>query len=126
MVKLTKLNNGEILRISWIGSEDDKAEVLSSVEENGSNCALLEILEPYACNGWGIYEAGNLGQMSDCFVICEDSTMEEDGHITIRRKAWSNIHNYMEVNEVEEILEKGYYDFYLWEDFGEEGENFKI
>ena len=57
-------------------------------------------------------------------VEIKDSTIEDDGSITLTGKTWSNIHNYQVVDEVEEILTKGYYDFYLWEDF-KNGENFK-
>ena len=124
MVKFIVKKNG-VLRVRWVGNRFDKQEIRETRNCYGINQAFMKMTEGYWTNGWGVHEAGNqLGQMSDCLVIAQDSTIEDDGSITLTGKTWSNIHNYQVVDEVEEILTKGYYDFYLWEDF-KNGENFK-
>jgi len=49
---------------------------------------------------------------------------EDDGSITLIGRTWTNISDYQIICPVTEILEKGYIDFYLWENF-KDGENFK-
>jgi hypothetical protein len=83
----------------------------------------MELTESYWTNGWGVHTADQLNQMSECLVISEDSTTEDDGSITLNGKAWTNNNNYMIVSPLDSILENGYVDFELWDEFKEE--NFK-
>ncbi len=129
-LKFEILDNGN-LRVSaqnpadfaeWIRDHEDDA--VTSFTPN-SDMAFMALSEQYSCNGWGVFTADTLGQMSECLVICDDSTTEEDGSITLSGKAWTNIHDYQIVSPLYVILENGYYDFYLWENF-ETPENFKV
>lgn len=89
-----------------------------------SDSAFMELTESYSCNGWGIYTGDELGQLTQCIVICEESMVEDNGSRTLHGRAWSNNHNYQVMSPLREILERGYYDFYLWDTF--KGENFPL
>lgn len=125
MVEFIKRKDGS-LRIKWVGNGDRnaKSEIREKLAKYGSDTVFSDITESYWTNSWGVHLAsGQLGQMSDCLVIAEDSSVEDNGSITLTGKTWTNIHNYMVICPVTEILEKGYVDFGLWENF-ENGENF--
>lgn len=125
MIEFIKRKNGN-LRIKWVGNGDrnTKNEIREKLSKYGSDTVFSDLTEGYWANGWGVHLAGGqLGQMSDCLVIVEDSSIEDDGSLTLAGKAWTNIHNYMVTCPVTEILEKGYIDFVFWQDFNE-GENF--
>ena len=121
-IKFVKMDNN-VLRIKFDGNKLDKEELQNNRDKYGSDRAFLDITEPYWTNGWGVNTADQLNQMSECFVISEESTSEDDGSITLYGKSWSNIHNYQIIDPIDELCEKGYYDFYLWEDF-KDGVNF--
>lgn len=129
-LKFEILDNGN-LRISpenaadfaeFIKEHEDDA--LTSFNPN-SDMAFMELTEEYSSNGWGVFTADTLGQMTECLVVCQESTIENDGSFTLFGKAWTNIHNYQIVSPLYVILEDGYIDFYLWENF-ETPENFKV
>lgn len=121
MLHFEKVNNGEILRITaenpvefaqWIENHCDDA--VTSYTPN-SDMAFMELSERYSCNGWGVITADRLGQMSECLVICEGFTVEDDGSVTLDGRCWTNICDYQIVSPLYCILEVGYYDFQLWE-----------
>lgn len=117
-----KLENGK-LRIKFVGNEDDKIEILEMLEKQGSNSVLMDITESHWTNSWAVFpDADVLGQMSNCPVICEDGSVEDDGSNTLYGKAWY-FPNYMIIGEVDEIVNTGFVDFELWQDF-EEATNF--
>lgn len=121
-----KLQDGKVLRITLPGNgEYAKAEIAELLEKVGSDSTFMELTESYWTNGWGVHNADTLGQMSECLVVAEESTIEDDGSISLSGKVWTNIHNYQVYCPIEEILENGHIDFYLWEDF-KSVENFKI
>jgi hypothetical protein len=124
-IKFTELEDGKILRVSFSGNFEDRQELIDLNEKLGSADAFKEITESYWVNGWGVFNANELNQMSNCLVIAKESNIEEDGSYTLFGRAWSNIHNYQIVDEIEVLLNDGYYDFYLWEDF-KTPENFKV
>lgn len=116
MLKFTELENGN-LRISL---EDgySPADLLDEVGDDiDSDFAFIELTEFYWANGWGVHRADDLGQLSECLVISKEAEIENDGSITLSGKAWSNVHNYMIVSHLREIVEKGYYDFLFWQEF---------
>lgn len=123
-IKFTELEEGKILRVSFSGDAEDRQELIDLNEKVGCANAFREITESYWCNGWGVFQADDLGQMSQCLVIAEESSIEDDGSYTISGKAWTNIHNYQIVDEIECLLKDGHYDFLLWEDF-KTPQNFK-
>ena len=125
MVKFIKKNKGQILRVRFVGNKLDKKEIREKRDKYGIDSAFINATEGYWTNGWGVLRAGDdLGQMSDCLVIAEGKTTEEDGSKTIYGKTWSNFNTYMYVDEVEELLTTGYVDFVFWQDCGE-GVNFE-
>jgi len=131
MLKFEKVEDEKILRISAVNPaefaehiENHKDDCLTSYSPN-SDMAFMEMSESYSCNGWGVFTADQLGQMSECLVIAEDSTIEDDGSFSFFGKVWTNIHNYQIENPLDLILENGHVDFYLWEDF-KKVENFKV
>lgn len=130
MFKFEKLNDGKILRVSavnpaefadYIKNHEDDA--LTSCSPNSDQC-FIEMTESYWVNGWGVFTADEIFQMSECLVIAEEFYTEDDGSKTLCGKVWTNIHNYMIVNPLDAILEDGHYDFILWEKF-KTPENFK-
>ena len=123
-ISFSKIDDGFTLRISFTGTEEDKLELEEMNDEYGEIHTLWEITEGYWANGWGLHTADQLGQLSECLIISEDSTIEDDGRLTLFGKCWSNVHNYQTVSVIEELLEKGFYEFYLWEDFGSLGQTF--
>jgi hypothetical protein len=124
MVKFIQKKNG-VLRIRFVGNKFDRQTLRETRNKSGINAAFMEATESYWTNGWGVHIADELGQMSSCLVIAHDSTVEDDGSITLTGKTWSNNHNYAIVDEIEEMLKKGYVDFYSWENFSEP-ETFKV
>lgn len=123
------IDNGRKLRVTPENMEDFKAfiadheeDALTSYTPN-SDMAFMELTESYSGNGWGVFTADQLGQMSECLVIAQESAIEEDGSYTLNGKAWTNINDYQLVSPLYCILENGYYDFELWQEF--KGENFK-
>ena len=123
-IKFTELEDEKILRVSLVADEQEKQEIRDGMDERGSIAAFFDLTESYWSNGWGVLTADTILQLSECFIIAKECTTEDDGSMTLYGKAWTNIHNYMIVNEITELLDNGHYDFYLWEDFGK-GENFK-
>jgi len=130
MLKFEQINEGKTLRISaenpsefaqYIKDHEDDA--LTSFTPN-SDQAFMELTESYSCNGWGVFTADQLGQMTECLAVAEESTVEDDGSYTLNGKVWTNIHNYQIVSPLYVILEDGYIDFRLWEDF--QNENLKV
>lgn len=128
-LKFQIIENGRVLRVTAENPaeflqyiEDHKDDALTSYKPN-SDMALMQLTESYSGNGWGIFTADQLGQLSECLVIAEESTSEDDGSFTLNGRVWTNIHNYMIVNPLDQIAENGYCDFYLWEEM--KGENFK-
>lgn len=120
-LKFEILEDGKILRVSAENHEDFLAflkehedDALDSFQPN-SDMAFRELTESYWCNGWGVYTADELEQMSECLVICEDSTIDDDGNPVLNGRSWTNIHNYQIVNPIEQIKEFGYIDFLIWE-----------
>lgn len=129
-LKFEIIENGRVLRVTAENPaefarfiDDHKDDALTSYTPN-SDMAFMQLTESYSCNGWGVFTADQLGQMSECLVIAKESTIEEDGSYTLNGKTWTNIHNYQIVSPLYCILEDGYFDFYLWEEF--KGENFKV
>lgn len=122
MIELIELENGK-LQVKFTGDEQDKLELEERAKDWGINSILAEILEPYTCNGWGFHLASDLGQLSESPVIAKESYSEEDGSITLIGKAWYSP-NYAVQSEIELLLEKGYFEYDLWEDFGSDGANF--
>ena len=129
-LKFEIIEAGRVLRVSAENRaeflqyiEDHKDDALTSYTPN-SDIAFMQLTESYSCNGWGIFTADTLGQMSECLVISEDLTIEDDGSYTLNGRAWTNIHNYQIVNPLDSIVENGYVDFLLWDNF--KGENFPL
>lgn len=123
------IENGAKLRVTPENMEDFKQfivdhedDCLTSFNPN-TDQAFMELTESYWTNGWGVFTADNLGQLSECLVIAEEATIEDDGSHTLYKRAYYN-GDYMIINPLDQILEKGYYDFDLWEDFGNHGRNF--
>lgn len=124
------IDNGRKLRIT----AENPADLLEYIESHKDNMltsfspntdqAFKILTESYWVNGWGVFTADELGQLSECLVIAEESTLEDDGSITLNGKVWTNIHNYQIVNPLDSIVENGYIDFLLWDTF--KGENFKV
>lgn len=128
-LKFEIIENGRVLRVTAENPaefarfiDDHKDDALTSYTPN-SDMAFMQLTESYSCNGWGVFTADQLGQMTECLVIAQESTIEEDGSYTLNGKVWTNIHNYQIVNPLDQIAEHGYYDFELWEEM--KGENFK-
>jgi len=122
-VKFIKKNNGQTLRIRLIADRIEKKEIREDLKKKGSDCVFWDLTEGYWTNGWGVIVADVLGQLSECIVIVESESAEDDGSHTLAGKAWTNHDNYQVVCPVSEMLTKGYADFKFWQDFGE-GENF--
>jgi len=120
IVTFKKLANGK-LRISLDKKKGYKQELREAIEKWGVIQGLMEITEYYWCNGWGVHTGDQLGQLSDAPIICENSTNEDDGSITLHGKAWY-YPQYMIYSPLEKILENGYVDFDLWDTF--ESDNF--
>lgn len=123
------LDGGKILRVTAENPaefaqyiKDHEDDMLTSFTPN-SDQAFMNLTEGYSCNGWGVFTADQLGQMSECLVIARESSVEDDGSFTLNGNAWTNINDYQIVSPLYVILENGYYDFQLWENF--ENENFK-
>lgn len=123
------IDNGKVLRVKaenqadflqFIADHED--DMLTSYTPN-SDQAFFELTGDYSGDGWGVLNADELGQMTQCLVICQELYNEEDGSKTLHGKAWTNINDYQIVSPLYVIAENGYYDFYLWEEF--KGENFK-
>ena len=110
-LKFEEIENGKILRVSFIGDDEAKREFLESLSE----ITFYDLAEYQNCNGWLITTADQLNQLSSCLVLSQDYSTDDNGEVIELGKAWSNFHNYQIVNEVEEILTVGYYDFRLWE-----------
>jgi hypothetical protein len=130
MLKFEKINEGKTLRISAINPaefaeyiKEHEDDMLTAYTPN-SDMAFFEMTEAYSTNGWGVFTADQLGQLSECLVVAEESTVEGDGSFSLSGKAWTNIDNYQIENPLDLILENGHVDFYLWEDF-KKVENFK-
>ena len=124
------IENGRVLRITAENQadflqfiKDHEEEALTSYTPN-SDMAFMQLTEDYSCNGWGVFTADTLGQLSECLLIGEEATIEEDGSYTLNGRAWANIHNYQIITPLDCIAEDGHVDFYLWEEF--KGENFKV
>ena len=108
------IENGRVLRVT----AENPAEFLQYIEDHKDDCltsfqpntdqAFMTLCESYSCNGWGIFTADTLGQMSECLVIAQESTVEEDGSYTLNGKVWTNIHNYQIVNPLDSIVESGH------------------
>jgi len=126
MTKFEILNDGKVLRVYFSGNDEDRKELSGTFQENFLDTDMIfrEITESYWTNGWGVHTADELGQMSECLVIAEDSTVEDDGSITLSGKVWTNIHNYQIASPIDQIL-WSHCDFLLWEDF-KTPENFKV
>ena len=129
-LKFEVIEDGRVLRVSAENPaeflqyiEEHKDDALTSFQPN-TDQAFMELTESYSCNGWGIFTADTLGQLSECLVIAEDSTFEDDGSYTLNGRAWTNIHNYQIVNPFDSIVENGHIDFLLWDTF--KGENFPL
>lgn len=122
------LEDGRVLRVK----AENPSDFAEFIKDHGDDCltsfnpnsdkAFIDLTESYWVNGWGVLNAEDLGQMTQCLVIAREMITEDDGSHTLHGKAWTNIHNYQIVNPLDQILENGYYDFYLWDEF--EGENF--
>ena len=123
-IKLIKKNKGQVLRIRLIANKSEKNEIREIRDKHGINSSLCDLLEPYTCNGWGLVFGDDIMQMSSCAIICEGETLEDDSTRILYGKSWTNHHNYQIVDEIEELLTKGYFDFVFWQDFGS-GENFQ-
>lgn len=108
------------LKIS-LGNESAE-NVKSYLEDHTSFETLLEFTESYWTNGWGVTTGDLLGQLTECPIIAEDLTIEDDGSNTLNGKAWY-FGNYMVENEIETILENGFIEFTFWSDF--DNDNFK-
>lgn len=121
MLHFEIIEDGKTLRVTaenpaefaeWIKCHEE--EMVTSYTPN-SDMAFMELSEWYACNGWTVLTADQLGQMSECLVICEDATLEDDESYTINGRVWTNIYDYEIVSPLYCILENGHYDFDLWE-----------
>ena len=123
MIKFSILDDGNTLRLS-IFDEQEFAEFMEECEHPDSDDAFMEATETQWTNGWMVFpNADVLGQMSQCTVIATGN-YEDDGGYTLYGKAYTNIHDYQTKSPLRELLEKGYYDFQLWEDFGNDGMKF--
>lgn len=128
-LKFEILDGGKTLRVTAENPaefaqyiKDHEDDMLTSFQPN-SDMAFMNLTEGYSGNGWGVFTADQLGQMSECLVIARESSVEDDGSFTLNGNAWTNINDYQIVSPLYVILENGYYDFQLWENF--ENENFK-
>jgi len=115
MIDLIVLENRK-LRLKWDGDEDDRHEILDYEDANGSQSALCEILEDYLCNGWSLFDADQLLQLSSAPVLCNDASLEDNGDITLYGQGWY-LGSYMVINPIDEILDEGFIDFDFWQDF---------
>lgn len=121
MLKFEKINKGKTLRISainptefaeYIKSHED--DLLTSYTPNSDQC-FIEMTESYWTNGWNVTTADNLGWLSECLVVSDDAHFEDEEVSFDDCRIWTNIHNYQIVNPLDQILEKGFIDFYLSE-----------
>ena len=119
MITLTILENND-LRLAWdetqYGSDENKEHMIEYCNSNGSQFALHEILEDHLGNGWSLFTADQLAQMSETPIISEDGMINDNGDIVLNEKAWF-YKDYMITNPVEKILENGFVDFTLWDTF---------
>ncbi len=125
MLKFSILENGN-LRISVQKGFRKEFKQYMKEDKHSNYSKFFELTEGYWANGWGVHNSGDdLGQLSSCLVIAEDSSAEDNGSITLHGRTWTNIHNYCIVDPLEEILEKGFYDFLKWKTFDNENFNWK-
>jgi len=103
------------LRISIDANDLELAdEVRDFREKNCEQGTLLEYTESYWTNGWGVHTADELGQLSECEVIAEESLSEDDGSILVHGRIWYHP-NYMIESIIDTILDKGHIDLPLLE-----------
>jgi len=100
----------ETLRLVWTGDEFDREDVASDVAKYGAVIALFNALDYYSCNGWEVGSADRYGGLSDAPVILFDVAYDDDGYIVGWERGWWSP-NYCVIDELEEILSKGYFDF---------------
>lgn len=112
-LKFTVRKSGD-LRISC--KAHDKKEIKEIDWKLGTPQALVELTESYWTNGWGVHTADQLNQMSECEVIAMDSSVEDDGSITLCGTCWYHP-NYMVENIIDVIVEKGFIDLPCWQTF---------
>lgn len=72
--------------------------------------------ESYFCNGWGFVTADQLGQLSDCPIIIEDFTIEDNGDYLLNGKSWY-FPNYMVKSIIDELIEFNQTVFTFWQEF---------
>lgn len=108
------LKNGN-LRISLDSGNKRNLKELLNNDKLGSDQKFVMATEQYWTNGWGVYNADQLGQMTECLVISESDDIDDDGNPSVYGKTWTNNHNYQVINPLQEILEKGYVDFLFWQ-----------
>jgi hypothetical protein len=119
-ITLTVLENGKLRIALNDGAADELADYAAN---HGEMDTLWEVGESYWCNGWGVMGADDLCQLSECPVVSEDCTIEDDGGHTLSGRAWY-FPDYAVTDIFGEILKNGYIDFDLWENFGNHPEYF--
>lgn len=115
MLDFIILKNGN-LRLEFVGDKCDKEDLKVENEIGGSDHALRFASERQLCNGWGLHDADELGQLSTAPVIAEDSIIEDDGTVTLNGRAWYHP-EYMITNPIQQILDNGEVDFQFWMEF---------
>ncbi len=120
-LKFEIINDGRTLRVTTENPadfaqyiKDNEEEALTSYTPN-SNMAFMNLTEQYSTNGWRVYTADQLGQLSECLVICEEASIDDDGNPELIGRSWTNIEDYEIVSPLDLILSVGYYDFEIWE-----------
>jgi hypothetical protein len=113
MITFTKLDNGK-LRLT--ASKGYKRELRQRYIDRGGSDTFEDGTESYWTNGWGIFSADLLGQLSSAPIIVEDLTINDDNSRTLNGNAWW-YPDYQILDPVEEILKHKYVDFDLWDTF---------
>lgn len=113
MLNFKVLDNGD-LRLTC--EKGYKRELRKDNKEHGEVETFMQATERYWANGWGVFTADTLSQLSEAPVIVQESTSEDDGGWTLNGNAWY-YRDYMIHNFIDKILKDGFVDFTFWQNF---------
>jgi hypothetical protein len=117
LVQFKKLENGN-LRISLIEEERSEVEEISQ-NGKGIDAQFIEIIEHQLCNGWDMIKPEEIAALTSAPILSDSAIYDDRGILTGIDEVWW-YPNYAIFNEVEELLEHGYIDFDLGEEYKED------
>lgn len=109
-VDLDILPNGNLKIMLTDDGREELKDLKSRQNPLGTDDILHRLLEYHINNGWEFIPPEEVGAMTSSPILSNDVSRDDDGELTAIGNVWWHP-NYMVINEIDELEEKGFVIF---------------